>query len=199
MYSLKKAEDYVTPKLTEARKNHTLGVVEAAVELAKRYGADEDKAALAAMLHDVAKCLPPEEQKEYLQAKGIGHDLLQFHHNTWHAVVGAHMVFVELGIDDEDIIHAIRYHTTGRAGMSLLEKIIFIADYIEPNRRFEGVDGVRDLAEQSLDAAIIQALSNTIGYLVNANQTVAPDSFLAYNDTILQRKWRVEVTSKRQS
>ncbi|TDQ38033.1 bis(5'-nucleosyl)-tetraphosphatase (symmetrical) YqeK [Aureibacillus halotolerans] len=191
MYSLKQAEAFVAPKLTEARMTHTLGVVETAVELAERYSEDKDKTAFAAMLHDCAKCIPPDEQKQYMLDHNIGHDLLHFHHNTWHAVVGADLVRTQFAIEDDRVLYAIRYHTTGRQGMTTLEKIIFLADYIEPNRKFDGVDDVRDLAEKSLDAAIIKAMANTITMLVNTHQTVVPDTFFAYNDVLFQRKSKV--------
>jgi predicted HD superfamily hydrolase involved in NAD metabolism len=89
---------------------------------------------------------------------------------------------------DKEVLEAIRYHTTGRPGMSLLEKVIYLADYIEPGRHFPGVDEVRALAKQDLDTALIQAVKNTILFLMKKNQPVYPDSFQTYNDLVMKQE-----------
>lgn len=90
--------------------------------------------------------------------------LLEANTELWHAPVGAFLVEKEVGLTDEDILNAIRYHTSGRPGMSSLEKVIYVADYIEPGRKFPGVEEVRELAEQDLDKALLQALKIRLAF-----------------------------------
>ncbi|MGX6442822.1 bis(5'-nucleosyl)-tetraphosphatase (symmetrical) YqeK [Neobacillus sp. K501] len=174
----------VKEQLTEHRYLHTIGVMETAVTLAKQYGADEKKAELAAIFHDYAKFRSKAEMKAIIIAEGYPEDLLQYNAELWHAPVGAYLVQKEAGIADQEILDAIRYHTSGRPGMSLLEKIIYLADYIEPGRNFPGVDEVRALAIEDLEKALIKAVQNTILFLMRKNQPVYPDSFQTYNDLV---------------
>lgn len=177
----------VKEQLTEHRYQHTLGVMETAISLANQYGADVKKAELAAIFHDYAKFRPKEEMKEIIVSKGFPTDLLVYNSELWHAPVGAYLVEKEAGITDSDVLDAIRFHTSGRPGMTLLEKIIYLADYIEPGRHFPGVDEVRDMAKENLDRALIKAVQNTILFLMKKNQTVYPDSFYTYNDLVKNR------------
>lgn len=174
----------VKEQLTEHRYQHTIGVMETAVALAKHYGADEKKAELAAIFHDYAKFRPKAEMKAIIIAEGYPEDLLQYNAELWHAPVGAFLVQKEAGITDQEILDAIRYHTSGRPGMSLLEKIIYLADYIEPGRNFPGVDEVRAIAKDNLEEALIKAVQNTILFLMKKNQPVYPESFQTYNDLV---------------
>ncbi|PAK37129.1 phosphohydrolase, partial [Bacillus licheniformis] len=150
----------VKEQLTEQRYIHTVGVMETAVKLAERFGADLKKAEIAAIFHDYAKFRPKEEMKQIILDGGGPLEVLNFHHELWHAPAGAALVKTEVGITDEDILSAIRFHTSGRPNMTLLEKVVYVADYIEPGRRFPGVEEVRTLAEEDLDSALIQALKN---------------------------------------
>ena len=178
----------VKAQLTEKRYVHTLGVAESAVELAERYGADVKKAELAAIFHDYAKFRPKEEMKQIIMEQNITNDLLDYHSELWHAPVGAYLVEQEAGVTDQEILDAIAYHTSGRIGMTLLDKIVYLADYIEPGRSFPGVEEVRKLAEQNLDAAVIQAVRNTINFLMMKKQVVYPATFHTYNDLIKNLK-----------
>lgn len=177
----------VKEQLTEHRYQHTIGVMETAVALAKHYGADEKKAELAAIFHDYAKFRPKAEMKAIIIAEGYPEDLLQYNAELWHAPVGAFLVQKEAGITDQEILDAIRYHTSGRPGMSLLEKIIYLADYIEPGRNFPGVDEVRAIAKDNLEEALIKAVQNTILFLMKKNQPVYPESFQTYNDLVKKK------------
>ncbi|WAA10352.1 bis(5'-nucleosyl)-tetraphosphatase (symmetrical) YqeK [Fervidibacillus albus] len=170
--------------LPEKRYVHTLGVMGTAVQLARKYGCDEKKAEVAAIFHDYAKYRPQEELRQVIVDFHLPKQLLDFHSELWHAPVGAILVQKEIGIDDEEILNAIKYHTTGRPGMTILEKVIFLADYIEPNRSFSGVEQVRELAERNLELAVFQALQNTIIYLVEKRVTVYPDTVDTYNDFV---------------
>jgi predicted HD superfamily hydrolase involved in NAD metabolism len=174
----------VKTQLTDHRYQHTLGVMESALILAKQYGADEQKAETAAIFHDYAKFRPKDEMREIIVAQGFPEELLQFNAELWHAPVGAYLVEKEAGITDPEVLAAIRYHTSGRTGMSLLEKVIYLADYIEPGRQFPGVDIVREMAKENLDKALIKALQNTILFLLKKNQMIYPDTFFTYNELI---------------
>ena len=176
----------VKDQLTEHRYNHTLGVMESAIALAKRYGADEKKAELAAIFHDYAKFRPKEEMKQHIIDQGMPVELLRYNSELWHAPVGAFLVHKEAGIEDEEILDAIRYHTSGRVGMTLLEKVIYLADYIEPGRHFPGVEEVREIAKTSLDHALIKSIQNTIFFLMKKDQPIFPATFNTYNDLIMK-------------
>ncbi len=182
----------VKKHLPERRYIHTIGVTDTAVMLAKRYGADERKAELAGIFHDYAKYRPKEEMENIIRRENMPQDLLLYDSELWHAPVGAYLVQKEVGISDEEILDAIRYHTTGRPGMTTLEKVVFLADYIEPNRAFPGVEEVRKAAENSLDEAIVLSLQNTIRFLLSKNQLIYPQTVETYND--IQRKIIQEVT-----
>jgi predicted HD superfamily hydrolase involved in NAD metabolism len=125
--------------------------------------------------------------KEIIVSQGFPTDLLDYNSELWHAPAGAYLVQKEAGITDSDVLDAIRFHTSGRPGMTLLEKIIYLADYIEPGRHFPGVDEVRDMAKENLDRALLKAVQNTILFLMKKNQTVYPDSFYTYNDLVKNR------------
>ncbi|OCA92487.1 bis(5'-nucleosyl)-tetraphosphatase (symmetrical) YqeK [Pseudobacillus wudalianchiensis] len=178
----------VKEQITEHRYVHTLGVVDTSILLAERYGADTKKAELAAIFHDYAKFRPKEEMAAIIKQQNMDPRLLAFHSELWHAPVGAYLVQKEAGIEDEEVLNAIRYHTSGRIGMTLLEKVVYVADYIEPGRHFPGVEEVRELAKKDLDAALIQALKNTIQFLMKKNQPVYPDTFHTYNDLTMKKE-----------
>ncbi|WP_026693928.1 bis(5'-nucleosyl)-tetraphosphatase (symmetrical) YqeK [Peribacillus kribbensis] len=178
------ALELVKAQITDKRYQHTLGVAESALALARKYGADPHKAELAAIFHDYAKFRPKEEMKQIIIDQEMPSDLLSFHSELWHAPVGAYLVQKETGVEDPEVLDAIKYHTSGRPGMGLLEKIIYLADYIEPGRNFPGVDEVRELAEKDLDAALLKAMKNTISFLLSKSSAVYPETFFAYNDMI---------------
>ncbi|MDL0420541.1 bis(5'-nucleosyl)-tetraphosphatase (symmetrical) YqeK [Caldibacillus thermoamylovorans] len=172
--------------LPEKRFIHTLGVMETAIQLAKTYHCDEKQAELAAIFHDYAKYRPAEEMKQIIIKEGMPKELLAFNTEIWHGPVGAVLIKNEIGIDDEDILNAIRYHTTGRPGMTTLEKVIFLADYIEPGRSFPGVEEVRELAETDLDGAVFRSLQNTIIFLAKKGFAIYKDTFDTYNSFLLK-------------
>jgi predicted HD superfamily hydrolase involved in NAD metabolism len=177
----------VRPQLTEHRYTHTLGVMESAITLANLYGADPKKAELAAIFHDYAKFRPKEEMRQIIIEQSMDPLLLKFNSELWHAPVGAYLAEKEAGITDIEILDAIRYHTSGRPEMTLLEKIIYLADYIEPGRHFSGVEEVREMAKVNLTNALIQAVKNTIIFLMKKEQPVFPDTFFTYNDLITSK------------
>ncbi|MBS4176267.1 bis(5'-nucleosyl)-tetraphosphatase (symmetrical) YqeK [Lederbergia citrea] len=171
----------VRQQIKGPRYEHTLRVVDTAVELAEKFGADRNKAELAAIFHDYAKLMPITELKDIIIKTKQDVRLLDYHPELWHGPVAAHLVYDKFGIDDESILNAIRFHTTGRANMTLFEKIIYLADYIEPGRKFPGVEKTRGMALVDLDQALLQALRNTITFLIDRNSPIFPDTFEAYN------------------
>ncbi|WP_430785135.1 bis(5'-nucleosyl)-tetraphosphatase (symmetrical) YqeK [Virgibacillus flavescens] len=175
------AINIVQKALTEERFQHTLRVAETAVELAELYSVSKEKVELAAILHDYAKYRPLEEMKQFILNSNLPNDLVDYHHEVWHGPVASVLVQEEFGIEDEEIIGAIRYHTTGKAGLGNLEKIIFLADYIEPGRVFPGVEEVREMAVKDLNHACFMVSRNTIHFLLSRHASVYPDSIQAYN------------------
>jgi predicted HD superfamily hydrolase involved in NAD metabolism len=174
----------VKEQLTDHRYKHTVGVMETAIILAQRYGVNEKKAELAAIFHDYAKFRPKDEMKRIILEQGMDKELLRFNSELWHAPVGAYLVEKEAGITDEEVLDAIRYHTSGRPRMTMLEKVIYLADYIEPGRHFPGVEEVREMAKDNLEEALIQSVKNSIQFLLKKSQPVFPDTIYTYNDLV---------------
>jgi predicted HD superfamily hydrolase involved in NAD metabolism len=181
-----KALKIVEKQITEHRYLHTIGVMETAIQLAQKYGEDPKKAEIAAIFHDYAKFRPKDEMKQIIIDQKMPIQLLDYNSELWHAPVGAYLVEKEVGITDQDVLGAIKYHTSGRPNMALLEKIIYVADYIEPGRHFPGVEEVRELAQTNLDKALLKSLQNTIQFLIKKNQAVYPDTIETYNFYILK-------------
>ena len=167
-------------QLPSKRYNHTLGVVATSEQLAKRYNASVESAQIAALLHDIAKYLPNDLLKEKLESAKET-DYLNYSPLVWHAPVGAIVAKETYQIKDSDILNAIKYHTTGKAAMTTLEKIVFLADYIEPNRTQPGVEEIRKLATKDLDVAVAQTLADTVAYLSSKGKgDIHPDTLAAY-------------------
>ncbi len=175
MTCIDKIDEYMEYELTEKRIRHTEGVVETAVRLAEKYGADPDKALLAAKCHDVCRKWDDDRMNAFVTLNAIGDRYLN-NINLSHSKAAAFVAKMAFGIRDEDILNAISYHTTGRAGMSLLEKIIFIADAIEPNREYPGVEALREAVETDLDKACLMSLTGTRDYVVSQEQYLDEDT-----------------------
>ena len=181
-YDLKKYENEIRERIGEKRFLHTIRVKDTAIKLAKIHDVDVEKAEIAGFLHDCAKI----RDKKDLIKKAKDNNLLLTKEminapQIIHSYLGALFAREFYGIDDEDILNAITYHTTGRANMSDLEKIIFLADYIEPMRNFDGVERARELAKKDLDAAMYFALNNTLRFLVERDFYIVPTTVLARN------------------
>lgn len=175
------ADEAVKHVLSEKRYAHTIRVMETAEELGRQYGGNLESIKLAALLHDYAKCFTVDELKKNIKKYSLPSSLLNHHYELWHGPVAAAIMEYEYGIDNKDILHAIYYHTTGRAGMMTVEYIIFVADYIEPGRSFPGVDLVRELVKTDLMLAARAAIKSTITYLMTKDSIIHPDSFYMYN------------------
>lgn len=166
---------YIENALKQSRYEHTLRVREEAVKLARRFGADPVKAETAAIFHDMAKNLPAGEMNELVRAFGLDERYVD-NPNLAHSKLAACLMQRDFGVNDPELLQAVASHTTGRAGMSLLEKIIFLADAIEPGRTYPAVTEIRKLAETDLDLACIRMLERTIRYLEGKGAFIDPDT-----------------------
>ena len=169
-------EQVVVRLLKKNRVNHVLGCRDTAIALAKRWGSDETDAARAGILHDITKALDGPLQLTLCDEYGtILTDFSRKYPKTLHALTGA-LVAERIFGENEAVVTAIRYHTTGRANMSLLEKIIYVADYMEPNRAFPGVEKLRELAFSDIDGALKLGLDMTLEHLARQGAEVSPES-----------------------
>ena len=173
--------EYIRMNLKESRLQHTYRVAETAVAMARREGADVRKAEIAALLHDCARNLPPEKLNSLVEELGLP-DRYRNNVNLSHSKVGAAFAGRLFNIDDREILDAISYHTTGRCRMTTLEKIVFLADAIEPGRDYPGVEAIRDAAEESLDRGCLKSLEGTIEFLKAADKFIDNDTIDAFND-----------------
>ncbi len=168
------------------RYRHSLGVADAAVYLANKYGADKDVAYIAALLHDYAKDFSKEQVEEYISQNNLVIDeIMSGVYQLLHGKIAAHIAKKQFDINDKDILNAIEYHTTGRKEMSKLEKIIYLADFIELGRNYVGVEELRIVAEQNLDEAVLLALNNTIKYVISTGKLLHTNTVEARNALLL--------------
>ena len=175
-------QEILIEKIGKKRVEHSIGVMETAMELAKVYYADMDKAKIAGILHDCAKY----GDKSYLLKRASDFDIILDkimieNYQLIHGPLGAEVAKEDFGVKDEEILNAIRYHTTGRENMTLLDKIIYIADYIEPSRNFLGVEKARELAFENLDKSLIYAMDNTVIQLIKTSKLIHLDTIKARN------------------
>ncbi len=176
-------------RLNEKRYFHSLCVADEAKRLAKAYGADESKAYLAGLLHDVTKNSPVAEHLQIFSTFGIILTDVEKHgEKLWHAISGSAYVKHFLNIEDEDIISAIRYHTTARADMTKLETVLYLADFTSRDRDYDDVDVMRSLVDKSENEALLYALKYTINELLNKGAAIHPDTVSAYNYVVLKGK-----------
>ncbi len=173
---LKKITKAMEKSLDSRRFEHTMGVEYTAAALAMRYGASIENAQLAGLLHDCAKCLSDEKRLAICEKHNISvNDIERRNPSLLHAKVGSFLAMDEYHVEDLEVINAILNHTTGRPGMSLLEKIIFIADYIEPNRKqAPNLEEIRKMAFVDLDKALLCILRDTLVYLENNEGEIDP-------------------------
>lgn len=176
-------------RMSEYRYLHSVNVSKAAVKLARRYNADEEKAEIAGILHDCCKEIPKEEMLQIIYDGGIIPDnVLLNSDKLWHSLAGSCYARSVLNIEDEDIINSIRYHTTGRAKMSLLEKIIFTADFISDERDYDGAEIMRRKAFEDLDDAMLYGLQFTICDLSERKLVIHSDAIDCYNYILIGLK-----------
>ena len=166
---------HIKKSLPPKRYQHTLGVIEVAVSLAKQYHINEHSAEIAALLHDVSKCMNLEELHFYVECD----ETLKYYGDMGellHGFAGSIYAKKELGIHDEDILSAIKYHTIGRRGMTTLEKIIYIADAVEPNRNYPNVDLIRKKAKTCINDAILLEVDRKLKHLLEIDAPIHPNT-----------------------
>jgi len=180
--------DEVAKKISPKRLRHSIGVSQTAESLAVRFGCDQEQAKLAGILHDLAREVPVNELLPRALAFGIVVcDIERAEPILLHAPLAAKMAQTELGINDSEIMQAIILHTTGGPNMTLLDKIIYLADAIEPGRKFKGVDKIRKVARTDLDKALLSALDLSICYIVKGSGLIHPATIAARNEILQNR------------
>lgn len=175
--------DILKEKLTPSRLYHSICVAEQAQHLAEKFGADTEKAYTAGLIHDIMRYEPPEEMLKLIDSDGK-YKLTPLERKitvTLHAVAGEIYLRTKLGVTDEEILSAVRYHTTGKEDMTLLEKIIYVADLTSEDRDYPDVAEVRETAELSLEKATLRGLSFTIESNAQKNKPIHIDTVKAYN------------------
>jgi predicted HD superfamily hydrolase involved in NAD metabolism len=178
-------DDFIKSNLKESRYIHSLGVEEMAVRLADLHGADPNKAAFAGRYHDLAKNFDNETMDAYIRKYDLPEYLLG-NNALAHSKVAAAILGNEFGVEDEDVLNAVRYHTTARKDMSLLEEVIFVADVVEDNRTYSDLEYYQQLAYRDLDQACLEILEYTIGSLTSKGKEIDKDTLEA-RDWVLQK------------
>lgn len=174
-------------RLTPKRYHHSLCVADEAVRIAAKYGGDTEKAYIAGLLHDITKNASEEEHLHIFREFDIMlNDVEKNAEKLWHAISGAAYIEHILGINDTEIITAVRYHTTARKNMTQLEKILYLADFTSADRDYDDVDIMRQKLEISMQAALQYALSYTINDLVSRDKPLHLDTVEAYNENALK-------------
>ena len=178
-------EKYLKSKLTPERYTHVLSVRELALDLAKRYGADLRKVNLAVLLHDCAKWMRTSEQYEAAANHEIQLDEIEHHNPSLvHALIGVEFAVSHFDVDNPEILNAIRVHTTGSGKMTLIDKILYVADFAEPKRHHAEAHSVRELAYQDLDKAVFETSRYKIEYLLAKGVLIHPHTIDAYNSAL---------------
>ncbi|MGT2624756.1 bis(5'-nucleosyl)-tetraphosphatase (symmetrical) YqeK [Streptococcus thoraltensis] len=174
--------------MSAKRFTHVLGVERAAIELARLNGYDEVKAGLAGLLHDYAKESSDQEFLNLIDKYHLDPDLKHWNNNVWHGVVGIYKIQEELGLKNPEILRAIEIHTIGAAEMTTLDKIVYVADYIEHNRDFPLVAKAREIAQQDLNQAVAYETVNTVAFLAQKAQPIYPKTIETYNSFLKYMK-----------
>lgn len=182
MLDMSNIREYLKKHLSSKRYTHSLYVANIAEDLARHYGCDEEKAKLAGLIHDCSKEEKLENLVFYAGKCGFPVDEESYRiPEILHGPASVYISRTEFGIEDKEILTSIRYHVTGRENMTLMEKIIFIGDYVEPSRQFDGVDEIRALACKNLDEAMLCALNLTILYIIKKKGLLHHDTVDARN------------------
>lgn len=183
IYNIESLERKLKGVLDEKRYKHSIGVKNEAEKMAVIFGVDREKAIIAGLLHDCAKRMSFEESLEYCNKHNVELD-------DWtmrcppvlHAPVGAVVAEYEYGISDSEILDAIRFHTVARQDMTLLDKIIYVADMTEPNRDFNGVSELRELSRKDIDSAYREAIFQSFKFNLEKGSIIHPNTVYAWNE-----------------
>ena len=182
-YDLKLLQKQMKEELSDDRFEHTIGVMYTAESLAMRYGVDMTKAAVAGLLHDCAKCIPNAQKLKMCKKHDIEiTEMEEKNPSLLHAKLGAYMAETAYGVEDPEILSAIKWHTTGKPDMSMLDIIIYMADYIEPNRdKAPNLKQIRKLCFENIEEALYQVLEGTLEYLSNRPDMIDPMTKISYD------------------
>ena len=192
-------ERFIKERMSEKRFIHSVNVAKTARWLAFKYDVDDRKAVIAGILHDITKEWVLEDHLSFLHTHNIGVSSYEYASpKLFHAITASCYAKIVLKITDVEILHAIRFHTTGRANMSNLEKVVFLADGISEERKYSGVNELRYIAEYSLDDAVFKEITGVISdELLRKGRLIHPDTLDAYNEFILLRTKKMRDSSPR--
>jgi predicted HD superfamily hydrolase involved in NAD metabolism len=180
-------EALLKESLKPNRYIHSVNTMKVAIQLAEHYGEDKDIAAVAGLLHDCAKNLNDDETLKYCNDNGIELNEIEKHQLfLMHGEVGAIIAKEKYGVENEIILNAIRYHTTGYSKMNMMDKIVYLADYIEPGRTHCSAEDVRKLVYEDIDKALICAFNNVIKFVIMQNGLIHPFTIEARNKLLLK-------------
>lgn len=192
MITIEAAKALAKRTLSQRRYEHTLNVRRLAVRLAKIHHVDVEKAALAALLHDIAKEMPKDQMLQLFSENAIiAGNIAQRLFPVWHGHAAAIIARTQYGVDDEEILSAIRCHTTGRSGMTPLDKVIYLADMASEERSYPEAERLRAHAAKDLDAAVLEGLGMTIAWNKQQGKQLDPETLEAYayeRERMLARK-----------
>ena len=191
-------EKIVKSRMSQRRFEHSVNVCFTAKMLAEKYGANKNKAMIAGILHDITKESSPEYHMSIIRKFKIPitkYDTMS--KGMLHSITGSTYAEKVLRIRDRDIINAIRYHTTGREGMSLLEKVVFVADFTSSERDYRGVEKIRKCASEDLDLGVLSGLLFSINNLLEVKVPIHPNTILAYNDMVIKRRQKFNNEQRR--
>ena len=181
-YTTDDKKKYLKDNLSSKRYQHSLNVASECRKLAEKYGEDPDKAYFAGLLHDVCKELPSAEQKRLVEESGftVCREELDTR-SLWHAVAGAYFIKTRFGVEDIDIINSVRFHTVGRAGMTRLEEIVYLADIVSADRDYKDVDKIRRMVYTDLNEAMLAVLAFSIKSVIKKGGVLPPCTVEGYN------------------
>ena len=189
MYHIDENRAFLKARLSKKRYTHSLNVAHEAQRLAELYGEDPEKAYFAGLMHDVCKELPAEEQEELVRASSFAVSMEELVTKpVWHGIAGAYFLQVRMGVTDPDVLNAVRYHTVGRAGMTRLEEIVYLADLISEDRTYDGVEQMRQLCLTSINAAMLEGIRFSIETTLKKGGYLPPVTVEAYNQYIFCEK-----------
>jgi nicotinate-nucleotide adenylyltransferase len=189
LYQVKTITAFLERTLSKKRFQHSCNVARAAKQLAQRYGADQENAYFAGLVHDICKEMDMEEQRRLMLAGDFAPDEAELHSKKlWHGIAGAYFLRTEFGVTDWDILLAVRFHAVGRQDMSLLEEIIYMADMISEERDYKGVARMRKLAFEDLQEAMLEALEDAIASVLKKQGMIPQYTIAAYNGYLLKKE-----------
>jgi len=192
MLNVESLKEKLKARLTPRHFEHSLGTAQTAADMAHAYGLDEEKAYLAGLLHDYAKAMSGAELLAAAAGYGIEANPVEIEvPYLLHSELGACMVKEELGIVDREILDAIKYHTIGSCSMTGFDKIIYIADMIEPGRPYPGLDRLRHMALEGLDEVFREAYAHSLSYLIRARKLIHPVTIEVWNRLVAQEHGRL--------